>query len=134
MTNVPDAIFPHTSDLELPLLMEDRQADFVDLPVRGWGSVSRRTQFQGTWHFYTDDYKFATLWKKPGTILTTKAINFVEPNFSTDDQMPYPVVLERLYKKRWLSRYWQENGLGCFADLNVAPRWEDLNLEGIPYG
>jgi hypothetical protein len=134
MTIVPDAIFPHTALLEIPQLMIGRQADFCDLPVRGWGSVSRRTQFQGTWHFYVDDYKFSTAWKKPETLLNTKAINFVEPNFSTDQQMPYPVVLYRIYQKRWISRFWQEKGLGCFVDLSVADKWEDLNLEGVPKG
>jgi len=134
LTDVPDAIFPHTPELEMPVLDIKRQADFIDLPVRGWGSVSRRTKFQGTWHFYVDDYKFDTLWKKPASILNTKAINFVEPNFSTDIQMPYPVVLYRIYQKRWLSRFWQEKGMLCFADLNVAPNYEELNLEGIPKG
>jgi len=134
MTDVPDAIFPHTALLEVPILMEGRQADFIDLPVRGWGSVSRQTKFQGTWHFYVDDYKFSTLWKKPDTILNTKAINFVEPNFSTDEQMPYSVVLYRIYQKRWMARYWQEKGLGCFVDLSVPKKWEDLNMEGVPKG
>ena len=133
-TEVPDAIFPHTSDLEIPILLPNCQADFVDLPVRGWGSVSRRTRFQGTWHFYVDDYKFSALWKHPETLLKSKAINAVEPNFSTDFQMPYPVVLYRIYQKRWLSRYWQEKGIGIFVDLNVPMEWAELNLNGVPTG
>jgi hypothetical protein len=131
---VPDAIFPHTPELEIPILAKSMEADYVDLPVRGWGSVARRTRFEGTWHFYTDDYKFDTLWKKPATLLNTKAVNFVEPNFSTDIQMPYPVVLYRIYQKRWLSRYWQSQGLRCWVDLSVAPNWEGVNLYGVPRG
>jgi len=37
MSTSPDAIFPHTAQLEIPLLLNNVQADFVDLPVRGWG-------------------------------------------------------------------------------------------------
>ncbi|MHC4120280.1 MAG: DUF4417 domain-containing protein [Planctomycetota bacterium] len=134
VTESPDAIFPHTADLEIPLLLENRQADFIDLPVRGWGTVSRRSRFQGTWHFYIDDYKFRALWNKPEALLKTKAINVVECNFSTDLQMPYPVVLYRIYQKRWLARYWQEKGKGVFVDLSVPDNWAELNLEGVPRG
>jgi hypothetical protein len=135
MGNVPDAIFPHTSELEIPLLLPEYQADFVDLPIRGWGSVSRRSRFRGTWHFYTHDYKFDTLWKKPDALLKTRCCNIVEPNFTTDHQMPYPVVLYRTYQKRWLARYWQEKaGIGVFVDLNVAPGWDEVNLHGVPDG
>lgn len=130
----PDAVFPHTSDLEIPILLPNYQANFVDLPVRGWGSVSRASQFRGTWHFYTDDTKFSALWKHPETLLKTKAINIVEPNFSTDWQMAYPVVLYRIFQKRWLARYWQENGLGVFVDLSVPDNWQDINLNGVPRG
>ena len=133
--SVPDAIFPHTSKYEIPILDERYQADFVDLPVRGWGSVSRRTRFRGTWHFYTDDYKFSTLWKKPDTLLNTKAVNIVEPNFSTDYQMPFPVVIYRIYQKRWLARYWQQKlGLGVFVDLSVPDVCMKYNMEGVPRG
>lgn len=137
MTNnsiAPDALFPHTSDLEIPILLEDYQANFVDLPVRGWGSVSRTSQFRGTWHFYTDDSKFSALWKHPEAMQKTKAVNAVEPNFTTDWQMPYPVVLYRIYQKRWLARYWQTFGLGIFVDLNVPSTLQQFNLNGVPYG
>ena len=130
----PDAIFPHTKELEIPCLDLEKQADFIDLPVRGWGSVARRTRFRGTWHFYVDDTKFNALWTRPDDVLKTKAINVAEVNFSTNDQMPYPVALYRTYMKRWLARYWQENGLGIFVDLNVSLQYRELNMEGVPYG
>jgi hypothetical protein len=133
---IPDCVFPHTAGLEIPLLDITKQAQFVDLPVRGWGQVSRRTRFRGTWHFYVADSKFTALWKRPDTVLNTKAINAVEPNFSTDVQMQYPTVLYRTYQKRWLARYWQYHDLGIWVDLNVAPtdKYNQLNLEGVPRG
>jgi len=133
---VPDAMFPHTSELEIPQLDITKQAKFCDLPIRGWGSTSRRVRFRGTWHFYVEDAKFSALWKHPEAPLKTKAIACVEPNYSTDYQMPYPVVLYRVFQKRWLARYWQENGLEIFVDLNVADNdhWHKLNLVGVPQG
>lgn len=129
-----DLVFPHTANYELPLLDIEKQGKFVDLPVAGWGSVSRRTRFRGTWHFYVDDSKFSALWKHPDTILNTKAVFAVEPNFSTHEQMQFPVALYRIYQKRWLARYWQECGMGIFVDLYVASRYEKMNLEGVPKG
>jgi len=127
-------IFPHTDLYEIPQLDITKQGDFINLPVAGWGSVSRRTRFRGTWHFYIDDAKFTALWKHPETLLKTKSIYAVEPNFSTHEQMQFPVVLYRLYQKRWLSRYWQEHDVGIFVDLNVADCYQQLNLLGVPSG
>lgn len=132
--HVPDALFPHTEKHEIPILDIKKQGRFVDLPVRGWGSVSRRDRFRGTWHFYVDDAKFTALWKHPETILKTKAINCVEPNFSTDIQMAYPVALYRMYQKRWLARFWQEHGMDIFVDLNVATPYIETNFLGVPRG
>jgi hypothetical protein len=131
---VPDALFPTDNELGIPLLHPDRQGVFVDLPVRGWGSVSRYTSMRGTWHFYVDDDKFQALWKHPDTPLKTKAYNCVEANYTTDDQMPFAVAAYRIYKKRWLARFWQEHGMNIFVDLNVADPYQDLNMYGVPKG
>jgi len=131
---VPDAKFPTDNDLDIPLLRMDYQGEFVDLPVRGWGSVARSSQMRGTWHFYTDDEKFSALWKHPDGPVKSKAFNCVEANYTTDDQMPWPVGLYRIYQKRWLARYWQENNICIFVDLNVAEPFEEVNLYGVPKG
>lgn len=131
---VPDALFPTDNVDGIPLLRMDRQGQFVDLPVRGWGAVARPSQMRGTWHFYVDDDKFNALWKHPEAVLKTKAYNCVEPNYTTDDQMPRAVAAYRIYQKRWLARFWQEHGLCIFVDLNVADPYSDLNLCGVPKG
>jgi hypothetical protein len=131
---VSEASFPHTAQYEIPLLDISKQAEFSILPVAGWGSVSRKTRFRGTWHFYIDDSKFSALWKHPESVLNTKAIYAVEPNFSTHIQMPFPVALYRIFQKRWLARFWQERDMGIFVDLNVAQTYQELNLQGVPLG
>jgi len=131
---VPDALFPTDNEFGIPLLRKDLQGRYVDMPVRGWGAVARPSQMRGTWHFYVDDSKFTGLWKHPETVLKSKAYNCVEPNYTTDDQMPFAVSLYRTYMKRWLSRYWQEHGMCIFVDLNVAEPFDELNLTGVPKG
>lgn len=127
-------VYPHDSEWELPLLDIRRQAKFASLPIAGWGSVSRKDRFRGTWHFYVDDSKFSALWKHPDSVLKTKAVYAVEPNFSTHQQMPFPLALYALYRKRWIARCWQEDGMGIWVDLNVAAQYNGLNLVSVPKG
>ena len=131
---VPDALFPTDNEWDIPTLFLPLQADFVDLPVRGWGSIKRKTMMRGTWHFYVDDYKFAAIWKLPDVVLNTAAVSVVEVNFTTEDQMPMAVGLYRTMQKRWLARYWQSQGLRVFVDLNVAKKFDEINQLGVPKG
>jgi hypothetical protein len=134
MRTVPDALFPSSSPYDIPLLLPSHQGDFVDAPVLGWGSITRRSRMKGTWHFYVDDAKFHTLWAKPDIVTNTKAVSCVEVNYTTSDQLPFAAGLFRIFKKRWLARYWQERGLRIFADLYVAEKYRHINLMGIPKG
>ena len=131
---VPDALFSTDNEWDIPTLFLPLQADFVDLPVRGWGSIKRKTMMRGTWHFYVDDYKFAAIWKCPDVVRNTSAVSIVEVNYTTEDQMPMAVCLYRTMQKRWLARYWQSQGLRVLVDLNVAKKCDEINLLGVPDG
>jgi hypothetical protein len=48
--------------------------------------------------------------------------------------MPAAVALWRVYRKRWIARWWQSFGLRIFVDLNVASNHYGLNALGIPQG
>lgn len=134
MVVAPDALFPSDNDCGVPNLRMDKQGDFVDLPVRGWGQIARKNSMRGTWHFYVDDTKFTALWKHPEAVLKTGAVTCVEANYSTDEQMPGAVGLHRIYQKRWMARYWQECGLRVFVDLSVAAKFDKFNKLGVPLG
>lgn len=142
-----DFLFPSSNPEGIPDLDINWQGDYVDFPL-AWGSQSRVKSFYGKLiHFYVDDYRFNgmgnavdyghafwKLWERPEKVASSGAPSFVEPNFSTSQSQPYAVALHQIYKKRWLARYWQSKGMRCFVDLNVAPRWEDINLIGVPLG
>ena len=42
--------------------------------------------------------------------------------------------MQQIYKKRWISRFYQENGILIYADLNVSKKFYDFNQMGIPEG
>ena len=131
---VPDAIWPTDNDWGVPLLDTTMQARALDMPVTKWGTVGRRSKMPGTYHFYTDDYKFNALWDDPSGLIGSQCVNAVEPNFSTGENMPRAVVLWGIYRKRWMARYWQSLGVRVFVDLNVEPDFAALNLLGVPHG
>jgi hypothetical protein len=132
--DVPDAIWPSDNEWGVPTLDLDYQALSLPEPIIKWGAIARKGVMPGTWHFYTDDYKFTALWKNPATVVNTRCSTVVEPNFSTNPAMPRAVVLRGIYRKRWLARYWQSQGIRVFVDLNVEPEFDDLSLLGVPRG
>jgi hypothetical protein len=133
-SDVPNAIFPYEKEYGIPLLDIDMQADYVDFPFIKWGTIARTSEHHGTVHFYTDDYKFSALWKNPLQLVDTRCVTAVEPNLSTHDQMPRYEALHRIGQKRYISRFWQSQGVRVLVDLNVVRKFRQDNLLGVPAG
>jgi hypothetical protein len=131
--DVPDALWATDNEFGIPLLDINMQADAADAPIAKWGYYGRNKRV-GTYHFYTEDYKFEALWKDPSVLLNSGAVNVVEPNYSTNPQMPIAIVLYNIYRKRWIARWLQSKGVRIFVDLNVEPEFVEQNLIGIPKG
>lgn len=133
-SDVPDALWASDNQLGIPSLLLSMQADALDLPLVIWGSVSRKTRMNGTWGFYTDDYRYEALWKDPSLLLATNCVSAIEPNFSIYNQTPPAVATWQIYRKRWMARYWQSKGIRVFVDLNVNKTFAEDNLIGVPAG
>jgi len=131
--DLKDVLFESNNEFEIPNLLLDRQAGKLELPFVDYSSARRRLNV-ATVHFYVDDYRFDNIWKSPAKILTENISAATEPNTSTSHTMPIAYGLQQIYKKRWIARYWQENGLLIYADLNVSPKFYEYNRMGIPKG
>jgi hypothetical protein len=132
--DVPDALFATDNDWGVPLLDAKVQPIALDVPCRAWGKVPRKSRFNGTYHFYTDDYKFEALWDDPSPVVNSGCVAAVEPNFTTTKEMPRAFGLFQIYRKRWLARFWQTFGIKVFVDMNVSAMFYDLNRLGVPAG
>jgi hypothetical protein len=133
--NVPDALWPSDNAWGIPTLDNLLQANAVDLPVTLWGAVKRTKRMRGTWLFYCDDYRFEALWRDPSTVVNTRCVSAVEPNFSIGPQTPKAMALWQVYRKRWLARWWQSCGIRIFVDMNVdTETFADIMLLGVPKG
>lgn len=67
-------------------------------------------------------------------MLTSGVKALVEPNLSVYDTTPIAYGLQQIYKKRWISRYFQECGIKVYADLNVSVKFKEYNKLGLPKG
>lgn len=132
--DVPDALFPTDNEFGIPSLSLDGQAEYCHLPVVTWGSVKRNQTMPGTWHFYTDDYRFDAIWQDTSPVINSQCVAAVECNFTTSEQMPAAVAIWQIYRKRWLAKFWQSQGIKIFVDLNVSYDLAELNLLGVPRG
>lgn len=129
-----DCLYDSDNEYDIPNLRLDMQAGKLELPLAAYGAESRQKQGIATYHFYVEDYRFESIWKDPTKVLRSGCRAIVEPNLSLFDTTPVAYGLQQLYKKRWISRYYQECGIGVYADLNVARKFYDYNRMGIPAG
>lgn len=116
----------------VPVLEPERCAGVVPYPFEPWGIRAQSIKQPGTWHFYQDDEKFEPLWQKPWKIPETGAMVCCEINFTITWDAPKAIALYQIYRKRWMSRYWQSQGVLMLVDLNVDYKHEELNLLGVP--
>lgn len=58
----------------------------------------------------------------------------MEYNYSLFDTTPLAFGLQFIYKKRWMARYWQENGIRIYVDLNVSSKFFEYNRMDVPDG
>lgn len=131
-----DRLYASSNGFGIPDLLRAKLAGGVDFPVDGWGSFARsRRGHGGTIHHYVDDYRFTGHWEQAGEKLIEMQPGAVcECNFSLFPDTPAAVAAYQIYRKRWLSRHWQEAGIRVFVDLNVAEEHASLNLVGVPRG
>ena len=128
---VPDTVWPTDNRYGVPQLLSHMQATSLDAPVLVWGDQAR-SKPAGTYLFYTSDYKFEALWKDPSTLVKSGTPVAAEPNYSTGQDTPPAVALWGIYRKRWINRWWQSQGVKTLVDLNVEPELWEWSLLGVP--
>lgn len=134
--SLSDQLFPSDNDLEVPTLDINMQATECQIPFLCFGEQKRTYNLNGagTLHFYTDDYRFNSVYDHPEKILQHNPYAIVEPNFSLYNESPIAFGLQAIYKKRFIAKAMQERGIRVFVDLNVAQKYYQLNMLGVPRG
>lgn len=129
-----NVLFPSSNILGIPDLLITHQCTQLVTPCLPYAKTAF-SRMEGCLHFYVDDYRFdPSLWNDPDKILKTKVTALVEPNYTLSLDSPLSWVVWCIYKKRWLARYWQQQGYNMIVDLNVPTEFYPLSLLGVPEG
>lgn len=131
-------LFPGTTFLGIPILLEEHLATPEDAPTRTWFKnepdgddayycISNRFEEGmdvGTIGFYTDDHRFndafanATAFVDYLTQINPKCL--IGPDFTAFTWFPPVMSLYSIYKSRWCSRLWQEVGYKIIPSIQVV--------------
>lgn len=125
-------------DWKIPRIDPAMAASRDDLPAEwfAWASAKPglgRAHGRGV-HFYVEDRKFSSLYRRCDTPVSFGAPVIVEPNYSTYPGYPPALALGDIYRKRWLARHWGAAGLKVLVDVNVDESFADLTFLGVPRG
>lgn len=67
---------------------------------------------EGAVHFFLDDYRFETVWSRPGKALEALRCykTLLTPDFSLYRDWPLMLQMWNVYRSRWCGCFWQERG------------------------
>ncbi|MCK9568954.1 DUF4417 domain-containing protein [Candidatus Pacearchaeota archaeon] len=131
--DIGDWIWPSSNYYGIPDLLSSLQPRGLELPVNRIGAKARKCRVEGqTLRGYTDDYRINGLFKDPSWLVNSGCRALVEPNFSTNGEMPKAVALSYVYAKRWIARWAQSYGIEIWVDLAMNERHSDIALLGVP--
>lgn len=87
-------------------------------------------------HCFVNDYQFERLWNNPDRYIE-KLQRFAvvaSPDFSPYGDMPFCLQLFNHYRKHWVARYLQENGVHVIPTIRAStdPRSKRFYLDGEP--
>ena len=108
---------------------------------QGWiewnkAATARRYDNKGC-HFFIDDFQFARLWEQPDHYLglLRKFACVTSPDFSPYSDFPKAVQVFNHYRKHWLGRYWQDNGITVIPTITwSSPDTLEWAFDGEPVG
>lgn len=89
-------------------------------------------------HFFFDDYQFERVWRNPDRYVDklSKYALVATPDFSTYSDMPLVCQMFNHYRKQWIGKYWQDNGVRVIPTVRASLDERSLEwyLDGIPEG
>lgn len=89
-------------------------------------------------HFFMDDYQFERIWNQPERYIEKlkRYAAVATPDFSPYGDMPLCLQIVSHYKKHWVGRLLQENGVTVIPTIRAStdPRFMEYFLEGEPVG
>ena len=87
-------------------------------------------------HFFLDDYQFERVWNNPDKYIDKlkQYVCVASPDFSPYGDMPLCLQIYNHYRKHWVGRYFQENGITVIPTIRSSTDKRSLSwyLDGEP--
>lgn len=132
--NCNKRIFKGVGPYDIPKILP-QEIDLTDPKIIGF-NYAKGEDFpeEEICHFYLDDYQFDRVWTNPENYvdLMRKFKAVLAPDFSLYDDFPVAVNLYNHYRKHWIARYWQENGITVIPTICWADNAMDWCFDGTP--
>jgi hypothetical protein len=90
--------------------------------------------YDGTAHFFLDDFKFERVWNTPKKYLNVlkQYEGVCSPDFSLYTDYPIALQIYNVYRNRALGKYWQRNGIKVIPTIGWStPESYDFCFLGI---
>ena len=135
--NCQKIIYNGVGEYNIPVIEPVNHINNID----GWiewnkAATTRRFDNKGC-HFFIDDFHFVRLWYQPDHYLDLlkKFAAVTSPDFSPYSDFPKAIQLYNHYRKHWLARYWQENGITVIPTITwSSPDTLEWAFDGEPVG
>ena len=135
--NCQKVIYEGAGEYNIPELLPVNNISGLD----GWiswnkAATARRYDNKGC-HFFIDDYHFVRLWEQPDHYLDllNKFAAVTSPDFSPYSDFPKAIQVYNHYRKHWLGRYWQDNGITVIPTITwSSPDTLEWAFVGEPVG
>lgn len=130
--------FDGVGEYDIPQILPVHEAPEVDEWIGFNYALSEPEPENKGVHFFIDDYQFERVWNRPqhyAEILARfKAV--IAPDFSPYGDMPLATQIFNHYRKHWVARFWQENGIKVLPCIRASTdtRSMDFYLDGEPEG
>lgn len=136
--NLERAQFPGVGDYDIPEI-----EPVIGLPeVTEWIGFNyvlteKNPENKGV-HFFLNDYQFERIWNNPSKYVE-KLKHFkcvASPDFSPYGDMPFCLQLYNHYRKHWVARYLQDEGVTIIPTIRASTdeRSKSFYLQGEPVG
>ena len=125
--NLKKGLYPSDNEYGIPTIRKQ------DIQVNKFIPFGNKT-YDGTAHFFLDDFKFERVWNTPKKYLNVlkQYESVCSPDFSPYDDYPIALQIYNVYRNRWLGKYWQRNGIKVIPTVGWStPESYDFCFLGI---
>lgn len=136
--NLEIAQYAGVGKYDIPPLYPIHKKDIGE--VKEWISFNyvmsdKNPQGKGV-HFFIDDYQFVRIWNDPLKYIDklSQYEAVMAPDFSPYGDMPLATQIFNHYRKHWIARLWQENGIKVIPVIRASTDERSLSwyLDGEP--